>query len=464
MFNDFHRRNNSMSPVRQPKRCRTIPTYDFETSGLTSTARGKHAFKWLLSGLSPTDFFKTYFEKKPTLRHNPPTKFRQLISTCYIQDLLSSGRLHYTTDIDVTKYTVESGRQTLNKEAGVAAKDAWRMLSEEGCSLRLLRPQQHCDALWRLCAHLEEFLGCAVGVNVYVTPGGSQGFAPHFDDVDAFVCQVEGRKRWRVYGARGDGGDDLPRVSSVDFDQEDVKGLEVLYDRVLEEGDMLYLPRGRIHQAEGVEGVSLHVTVSMYQKWTWADFLLESFKMAVESAAREDRLLRRGLPLRFGEFVGVGCGEGDVELRKWFEQKVRKVVNRVGELWPTDAGGDRMMERFMRERLPPALPQTEKGGKRGEVVGMESVVRAKGAGMARVVMGEDGLPKLIHCLENSRGASRGGSEGLTCLPEEALAMDIVLKAYPEGLKVGELAMEKAEDRVELAQGLVEIGVLQVVAE
>lgn len=453
-----------MSPTRQPKRRRTTPPCDFEKSGLTSSAQGKHVFKWLLSGLSPTEFFKTHFEKKPTLRHNPPTKFRQLISTDYIRDLLSSGRLRYTTDIDITKYTVESGRRTLNKEAGVVAKDAWRMLSEEGCSLRLLRPQQYCDALWRLCAHLEEFLGCAVGVNVYITPGGSQGFAPHFDDVDAFVCQVEGKKRWRVYGGREDGGDDLPRVSSVDFGQEDVRGLELLYDRVLEEGDMLYLPRGRIHQAEGVEGVSLHVTVSMYQKWTWADFLLESFEIAVESAAREDRMLRRGLPLRFGEFVGVGCGESDVGLRKWFEEKVGEVVKRVGELWPTDAGGDRMMERFMRERLPPALPRMEKGGKGRETVSMESVVRARGAGMARVVMGENGLPKLIHCFENSRGAGGGGSEELTCLPEEALAMDLVLKAYPKGLKVGDLEMEKEEDRVELAQGLVEIGVLQVVTE
>lgn len=453
-----------MSPTRQLKRRRTTSSYEFEKPGLSSTAQGKHAFKWLLSGLSPNDFFKTYFEKKPTLRHNPPAKFRQLISTSLIRNLLSSGRLHYTADLDVTKYTAESGRQTFNKGSNAAANDAWRMLSEEGCSLRLLRPQQYCDALWRLCAHLEEFMGCAVGANVYVTPGGSQGFAPHFDDVDAFVCQVEGRKRWKVYGGRADGADDLPRVSSVDFEQDDVKGLKVLYDRVLEEGDMLYLPRGRIHQAEGVDGVSLHVTVSMYQKWTWADFLLESFEMAVESAAREDRLLRRSLPLRFGEFVGVGCGEGDERSRKWFEEKVAEVVKRVGELWPTDAGGDQMVERFMRERLPPPPMEMEENGKSskaGMKVGLESEVRARGAGVARVVMGKDGLPRLVHCLGNSRGAGEGGSEELTCLPEEAFAVDSVLKAYPEGIKVGDLEMEKEEDRVELARGLVDIGILQL---
>ena len=36
------------------------------------------------------------------------------------------------------------------------------------------------DPLWRLLAALEEELGCNVGSNVYLTPAGSQGFAPHW--------------------------------------------------------------------------------------------------------------------------------------------------------------------------------------------------------------------------------------------------------------------------------------------
>lgn len=49
---------------------------------------------------------------------------------------------------------------------------------------------------------------------------GTQGLAPHYDDVDLWVCQTEGRKRWRIYSPRK--GYELPSVPSNDFAQEDI--------------------------------------------------------------------------------------------------------------------------------------------------------------------------------------------------------------------------------------------------
>ena len=53
-----------------------------------------------------------------------------------------------------------------------------------------------------MVALLEEYFGCGGGCNAYLTPAHCQGFAPHFDDVDAFILQVEGTKRWRLYAPR----------------------------------------------------------------------------------------------------------------------------------------------------------------------------------------------------------------------------------------------------------------------
>lgn len=50
-----------------------------------------------------------------------------------------------------------------------------------------------------LNSNLQELFGCFVGANVYLTPPNSQGFAPHFDDIEAIILQIEGSKQWKIY-------------------------------------------------------------------------------------------------------------------------------------------------------------------------------------------------------------------------------------------------------------------------
>lgn len=120
---------------------------------------------------------------------------------------------------------------------------------------------------------VQEYLGTFVGANLYLTPPDSQGFAPHFDDIEAFVVQVEGRKHWKLYKPRNK-EEELPRFSSRNFNEECDSLGEPILDVILAPGDLLYFPRGTIHQAKAVEEEhSLHVTISAYQTNTYADFL-----------------------------------------------------------------------------------------------------------------------------------------------------------------------------------------------
>lgn len=67
-------------------------------------------------------------------------------------------------------------------------------------------------------------------------------------------------------------GEYLPRYSSPNFREEDI-GSPIL-EVILHPGDLLYLPRGYIHQACTVTSHhSLHVTISVYQKTAWIDLL-----------------------------------------------------------------------------------------------------------------------------------------------------------------------------------------------
>lgn len=65
--------------------------------------------------------------------------------------------------------------------------------------------------MWQLVSLFEEHVESGGGANVYFTPPNAQGFAPHFDDIEAFVLQMEGTKHWKLnapsyVGEKRDGG------------------------------------------------------------------------------------------------------------------------------------------------------------------------------------------------------------------------------------------------------------------
>lgn len=108
----------------------------------------------------------------------------------------------------------------------------------------------------------------SVGANMYLTPPNSQGLACHYDDHCVFVCQLFGTKQWKVFSRSNmqlprlyDPLDSLP-CSEVD---SSVAGCELFS---LTEGDVLYIPRGFVHEAyteagSVSAGYSLHLTLGV---------------------------------------------------------------------------------------------------------------------------------------------------------------------------------------------------------
>ncbi|EFJ41937.1 hypothetical protein VOLCADRAFT_107490 [Volvox carteri f. nagariensis] len=206
------------------------------------------------------------------------------------------GPLVFGRDVVAVRY-VDGERETLAGE--FADSDTLRTLHEtEGATLQLHQPQRFVNALWRLVAALEAQSGCLVGCNAYVTPGGGQGLAPHHDDVELFVCQTKGSKKWRLYKPVNDF--ELPSKVSGDLPQDELG--EPILEVTMNPGDVLYVPRGIPHQAVAQEEGSCHLTISTYQRWTWGDLavkLLETARDAQGSspASALPLELRKGLPL-----------------------------------------------------------------------------------------------------------------------------------------------------------------------
>lgn len=113
----------------------------------------------------------------------------------------------------------------------------------------------------------------------YLTPAGSQGLAPHHDDVELWVVQTSGTKKWRLYEPIN--GYNLPNAGSGDLEQS-VLGPPVM-EVELAVGDCLYMPRGTVHQAEASGGIdSSHLTISTYQRCSYADLATHLLQVSVQ--------------------------------------------------------------------------------------------------------------------------------------------------------------------------------------
>jgi hypothetical protein len=136
----------------------------------------------------------------------------------------------------------------------------------EGATLILDAVNELGGPLQSLCAGLADEFSAGSQANLYACWGVSQGFDVHWDDHDVFVIQLEGAKRWMLYGAT------RPAPLRRDLDADPPPPTEPIEEITLEAGDMLYLPRGYWHAAVGTGGPTLHLTVGLTRK-TGHDFL-----------------------------------------------------------------------------------------------------------------------------------------------------------------------------------------------
>lgn len=442
-----------------------------ELNGIPSSRRrAARLFEWLLAPLPPDHFYRRLWEREAVLvRRQDPSYYEGLFSTADLDSMLRDEDVHFGQHLDAARY-VDGRRETLNPPGRALPATAWS-LYRAGCSLRLLCPQAFSPTVWQFLAVLQEQFGSMAGSNVYLTPPNSQGFAPHYDDIEAFVLQLEGRKLWRVYRPR-DPSEELALTSSPNFSQEDLG--EPVLQTVLEPGDLLYFPRGFIHQAECQDGVhSLHLTLSTYQRNSWGDFLEAVLPLAVQAAIEENVEFRRGLPRDFMDYMGAQHSDSKDPRRTAFMEKVRVLVARLGHFAPVDAVADQRAKDFIHDSLPPVLTEREKAlsvhglpvrWEAGEPVNVgaqlttETQVHMLQDGIARLV-GEGDRLLLYYTVENSRVYHLEEPKCLEIHPQQADAVELLLRSYPEFVRVGDLPCDSVEDQLSLATTLYDKGLL-----
>jgi len=132
---------------------------------------------------------------------------------------------------------------------------------------------------------LRELFQEPVSANLYAGWRTTQGFDLHWDEHDVLVLQVAGRKQWKVYG------DSRPFPISHQLDPAFPPSEELVWEGVVEAGDLLYIPRGWWHVAVPMDEPSLHLSFGI-DTHNGRTLLL----WLVEQATRASEWVRRDLP------------------------------------------------------------------------------------------------------------------------------------------------------------------------
>ena len=195
----------------------------------------------LLGNITPAQFLRDYWHKKPLLIRQAIPNFKPLLK---FEKLAELAKLNHVESRLVTQADGTGDERRWDMQHGPLAElpprtqREWTLLVQ---GVNLVEPKA--EALLRQFrfapdARLDDLMVS------FATDGG--GVGPHFDSYDVFLLQAQGKRRWRISAQQ-----DLSLVEGLPL--KILANFEAEQEFVLEPGDMLYLPPHYAHDgvAEG---------------------------------------------------------------------------------------------------------------------------------------------------------------------------------------------------------------------
>lgn len=325
----------------------------------------------LLAPVGVETFFRDYWEKQPLLlSRNEPGYFAGLLSRSDVEHVIAFTRPKF---VDGGAFSLETPRASTVVQGWLADRQVHdgarypgiaelQRVYAQGKTVVIMTMQQRWMPVATLCRGLEALFHCPVHANMYLTPEKAQGFAAHFDPHEVLVLQLEGSKHWRLY--------DRARAFPLMDERFDMSRDKIGQPRevFLEPGDLLYIPRGFVHEAFTQEGASLHLTVGI-NVYRWADLLHE----AVDAVARRDERFRGSLPP--GAFRGPGA---PADLRERF----RELAQALAQTASAEEAFRRLGDQFFAQL--PVLPDSHFTPPEEETLDLDTVLERSPGAVCRV--------------------------------------------------------------------------------
>jgi ribosomal protein L16 Arg81 hydroxylase len=217
---------------------------------------------WLSTLLAPAsvdDFLSNYWLRQHLFCRGAPDRFASLLSWTELNRILEQhwretfrfrlalqGRdLEPSTYADLEGFTPR-----------IRSKDVTNHL-RRGATLSFDAIDEVHGPLTQLAERFEGFFRGGTKINIYAGWRALHGLDLHRDNQEIFILQLDGRKRWLLYGFSIDGVDRTQLASTS------VPPTGAVLDQVLQPGDLLYIPRGCYHVAVPMNEPALHLTLGV---------------------------------------------------------------------------------------------------------------------------------------------------------------------------------------------------------
>jgi ribosomal protein L16 Arg81 hydroxylase len=225
-------------------------------------------FEQVLGSIGATRFLNEFWTKKPLYLPGASGRFDRVFSWSDLNHILTwhpppQPQLRLFQEgamVDLRRYIDGPvGNLRLNPGGLIA-------LLAQGATMVMDGVQEVSPTVHELTSSFQDALSCPCAANLYAGWRTQRGFNVHWDAHEVFVLQLSGRKRWQVFAPT--------RIDPLADDIEDAEPPKTppIWEGILSDGDVLYLPRGFWHVAFPLDEPSLHMTWSAHTL-TGAEFL-----------------------------------------------------------------------------------------------------------------------------------------------------------------------------------------------
>jgi Cupin superfamily protein len=217
------------------------------------------AFDRVISPLSRDEFLSKFWRRSFIRVDGQKGRFASLLPWADLNCILEHHRLepprlrlfHDGKPIDPSRYfSLQNGKKRLRPASLIN-------LLSDGATLILDGVEQLEPPVRELAEAFEDALHARTTVNLYAGWGTQKGFDLHWDPQDTMILQASGRKRWEIYRPT--------RLNPLPWEAEETlpPTEEPIWAGVLEDGDVIYIPRGWWHVALPLDEPSLHLNMTI---------------------------------------------------------------------------------------------------------------------------------------------------------------------------------------------------------